>query len=669
MPARQSRPVSDSSNSRRDTAPRSSPRTGALPTLALPFQRQAIGQSHRRCEELGLERSQTPEYCGPVLGAWRDAVERSDRLRHNAIPIMAMLYQQITRSESMVVLTDDTGLIIETVGDDDFLESAQKVALANGVTWSESAKGTNAIGTAIVDDAPTLVHAEQHFLQVNHFLTCSASPIHGPDGTIVGVLDVTGDQRSYHQHTMALVNMSTTMIENNLVRTSRAGGLRITLHRRPEFLSTLAEAIACTDANGMVVAANKVARNDFGLGRAGSPLALESYFSDLHFGQLVDLAAREGFQPIRLHLADGTAVFAQLEFYHGAKHQGLPTINSARVAASTTVVSRSGPVQHDAGATSPSGPIDHAVPAFSPVTGAADEFAGFETGDPGITVVVDKIRRVANRSLPIMIAGASGTGKTTLARSIHRFTAAADWHAISCLANTRLDGDTAHGVLAERLAQVASALQRNSGPQTVFFDKVDELSDDGQRLVLAWLDENGSRDLRARQAIRLVSAAKPGFRGRVDSGCYRADLYFRLAGLAVQLPALADRTDIAAISERIVGDVDPAVTMSEATLGVLGKHCWPGNIRELENTLIAACLLAGPGAVILPGHLPVSLNRAVSSLPAPTDANGVTNLQTMTDSAIEQVLAQQGGNISRSARQLGVSRNTIYRYLRRRGAT
>ena len=76
------------------------------------------------------------------------------------------------------------GVILHSLGDDDFLERANKVALPPGVDWSEESKGTNAIGTAIAEKAPTLVHADEHYMHANHFLTCSAAPIFDPHGNV-----------------------------------------------------------------------------------------------------------------------------------------------------------------------------------------------------------------------------------------------------------------------------------------------------------------------------------------------------------------------------------------------------------------------------------------------------------------------------------------------------
>src|SRR5207249_939044 len=124
-------------------------------------------------------------------------------------------------------------------GDDDFLEKANRVALKPGVTWSEASKGTNAIGTAIAEQLPVQIHANEHYLVANHFLTCSAAPILDHQGNVAGVLDVTGDQCSFHKHTMALVRMSAQMIENHLFLAAFPNAITLHFNTRPEFIGTL----------------------------------------------------------------------------------------------------------------------------------------------------------------------------------------------------------------------------------------------------------------------------------------------------------------------------------------------------------------------------------------------------------------------------------------------
>src|SRR6476469_8075996 len=144
-----------------------------------------IDSSHKRSAAFGLDRSSAPDFSPIHKNDLGLLIERNRLLHAHAVPAMETLYQQIINTHNMVILTDADGVIVHSLGDDDFLEKADRVALKPGVAWSEQSKGTNAIGTAIAEKTPTLVHADQHYLAANHFLTCSAAPITDYQGNVV----------------------------------------------------------------------------------------------------------------------------------------------------------------------------------------------------------------------------------------------------------------------------------------------------------------------------------------------------------------------------------------------------------------------------------------------------------------------------------------------------
>ncbi|WP_309246548.1 GAF domain-containing protein [Ramlibacter montanisoli] len=160
--------------------------------LAEPRHLEAIARSHERCQALGLSRVDRPDHARLVRSDLAAARERNLRLHLHAAPLMEILLEQIMATQSMVLLTDAQGTVLHSVGHDSFLQRASRVALAPGANWSESSKGTNAIGTALIHEAPTVVHAGEHYMHANGFLTCSAAPILDPRGNLLGVLDVSG---------------------------------------------------------------------------------------------------------------------------------------------------------------------------------------------------------------------------------------------------------------------------------------------------------------------------------------------------------------------------------------------------------------------------------------------------------------------------------------------
>ncbi|HEY0821672.1 MAG TPA: GAF domain-containing protein, partial [Rhizobacter sp.] len=233
-----------------------------------PEHTHTIQQSHERCRALGLSEGSVPELHPLSAYGARQMREQHQRLLEHATPVMEMLFEQIVSTRSVVALTDTDGSILQAVGDDMFLERLQQIALAPGVNWSEAQKGTNAVGTALFTEAPTLVHGNEHFLAANRFLTCSASPIFDHAGQMIGVLDVSGHHSSYHPHTLAMVTMAARMIENQWFSDKFRHGLRLHFHPQQRMLGTMREAMIALAPDGGILGANRAAREHLGLNMA-----------------------------------------------------------------------------------------------------------------------------------------------------------------------------------------------------------------------------------------------------------------------------------------------------------------------------------------------------------------------------------------------------------------
>ena len=218
-----------------------------------------IQQSHERCAALGLTRIERPDYEPLMRSDLSVARERNQRLFAHAAPVMEMLLRA-DRQHREHAGADRCAGHHPALGRRQRLPRARRQGgAAPGVNWAEHSKGTNAIGTALFEERPTLVHADEHFMHANHFLTCSAAPIFDPRGNMLGVLDVSGDQRSYHQHTMGLVRMSARMIENHWLSDDYSNRLRLHFHSRAEFIGTLLEGIIVVGADGKILGANRSA--------------------------------------------------------------------------------------------------------------------------------------------------------------------------------------------------------------------------------------------------------------------------------------------------------------------------------------------------------------------------------------------------------------------------
>lgn len=595
-----------------------------------------IERSHDRCRAQGLVRIEQPDFAplgGSDLALLR---ERHRRLHAHAAPVMEMLSEQIAGTESMVVLTDAAGTIIHATGDDDFLSRASKVALAPGVNWSEPARGTNAIGTALVDELPTLVHADEHYLHANHFLTCSATPILDPRGSLLGVLDVTGDHRSYHRHTMALVQMSARMIENHWLSEDFRDAMRLHFHRRADFIGTLMEGLLAVSADGRIVGANRSALELLGLsGAALRALGLEALFGT-PVGALVDHFRSPMSAPLRVVAPGGQRFHLHARFDWPVWRQmlgpqGMP-----------------GRSPRDAARAAPAPP-----PAIPPSAPASRALARLDTGDARMAAVIDRLRRVGDHRIALLLQGETGTGKLRLAQALHADSLRAGQ---PCL------------VLRCATATLPADLPAAGG--TLVLDEVADLPLAQQDALLQQLQSGAAT---APGAAAVVCTTRHDLRTAVAAGRFREELYFRLNGLALRLPALRERSDLAVLVRRLLDErfQAPDLAPSPEVWRLFERCAWPGNLRQLINVLHGAVVLAGRTGTIGIDHLPEDFleqaaevgEAAVMAAAEPT----VATLQDLELDAIRRAVAECGGNISRASRRLGVSRNTLYRKLRASG--
>lgn len=224
-----------------------------------------IASSHERCVAFGLSAGAEADLGLLSSASLQDLQHRNARLCAQALPVMEMLYEQLTHAQSMVLLTDASGVILHSLGDPGFLQRAQHVALSPGALWSEADKGTNAVGTTLMTEAPTLVHGQEHYLRAMQFLTCSAAPIFDHKGSLLGVIDVSGDRRSYHPHTLALATMSARLIEDQWFGDRFRHSTRLHFHTSVAGLGTLNEGQLALDPGGQVLGANRRALELLGL--------------------------------------------------------------------------------------------------------------------------------------------------------------------------------------------------------------------------------------------------------------------------------------------------------------------------------------------------------------------------------------------------------------------
>jgi sigma-54 dependent transcriptional regulator, acetoin dehydrogenase operon transcriptional activator AcoR len=649
-------------------------------TIHAPLVGMQIQESWRRSRRFGLRKDEAPDFDPAGLCDLSLAREQSRELMAHAAPVMETLHDQIVDTESMIVLTDAGGLILHALGDDSFLQKADKVALKPGVAWSEARKGTNAIGTAIAENNPVLVHADQHYLRANSFLTCSASPIHAPTGELLGVLDVTGDYRGYHKHTMGLVRMSTTMIENALFRRLYHPQLLVAFHTRPEFIGTLMEGLIAFEADGRVLSANAAASFQAGMSVAAMRTHTAQSLLNVSLNELLNAARRGVCVPMNGALPTGVKVclVASGEFL---VRRSMGAFEAGHSSAPSNV----SPLRERA-QSAPIAPCGDTPPLAN--------FDALCTGDPQIASIVARLKRVADADVCVLLEGETGSGKEWFARALHAASSRANkpFIAVNCasipegLIESELFGyEEGAFTGARRRGQVGKVLAANGG--TLFLDEIGDMPLAMQARLLRMLQERAVNPLGCTRSvpvdIKVIGATHRKLRTLIAEQRFRDDLYYRLNGLTVRLPSLRERTDIDAVIARVLAaDSHEPWQLAPQVQALFQRHSWPGNLRQLANVLRTARALAGVERVIEREHLPDDFFDDVQEfdgdLAAPQPMNPAipaaqiglpsapapVSLQEVERHAITRTLAQHQGNVSAACRVLGISRNTFYRRMK-----
>ncbi len=617
-----------------------------------------VAKSWNRClTEYGMEPAgaRATEVLEP--SQLRERQQRMGDLLGVARAEMESLYEQISGSGYAVILADADATILHTIVDPTLKREFRHAGLWLGAIWDERHEGTNGMGTCIAERASVTVHREEHFMGYNLALSCSGAPIMDAHGDLLGVLDASSanssDTRLIQRHTIALVTMSANLISRFHFLHEFPQAYILRFHSRPEFVGLLHEALIAVARDGTVLAVNESA-----LAQLGHPdrsrlvgRSIESVFQ-FAFATLETRAANDPrtIWPIR----DST---------HGRRFYAL--VRSPQM-----------------GATRTAAPVPVAVGA-----GEVGARRHVDT-DPTMQHNLHCAQQLFSKRVPILLQGATGTGKEAFARVLHQNSAWAGkpFVAVNCgaipesLIESELFGYTRGAFTdADRHGRPGKILQSSGG--TLFLDEIGDMPLTLQTRLLRVIEEFEIVPLGGDQAItvdlHVISASHRDIRQMVQDGEFREDLYYRLNGTTLHLPLLRDRADRAELIDVLLRDEshgEDVRILPDALHALLAYH-WPGNIRQLRNVLRTAAALCTDGTIRL-SNLPQELldEGAVRSPPAEqpilvgaatADACCHTPLDIAEHATLLRELERNRWNITHTADSLGVSRNTLYRKIRK----
>jgi transcriptional regulator with PAS, ATPase and Fis domain len=317
------------------------------------------------------------------------------------------------------------------------------------------------------------------------------------------------------------------------------------------------------------------------------------------------------------------------------------------------------------------------------------------TLDPRLGEAHARARRVQDQGISVLVQGESGTGKEVFAHMLHAEGARSHkpFVAVNCAAlpDTLIEAELfgyVGGAFTGARREGSLGRIREAEGGTLFLDEIGDMPLPLQARLLRVLQDKVVIPLGGSKPqpvdFVLVCATHQNLRDAIRSGEFREDLYYRLNGLTVTLPALRERQDfqplLRSILDQIAHDMAraPVNTIHPGLLTALSTYHWPGNLRQLHGLLRTTCALLDPGETAIDWHhLPEDMaldlrganpDQALArdALPASASMTSDANLRRLSSVAIQQVVQATQGNMSEAARRLGISRNTLYRRLKQK---
>jgi len=584
----------------------------------------------------------------------REHQDRMEEFLHIARHGLETLYQQVAGMGYCVLLTDARGVTVDFIGDLQLDASLRRAGLYLGSDWSEQHAGTCGVGTAIATGESLTVHLADHFDATHIPLTCTTAPVFDPLGQLTAILDISAlssPQPKQSQHlALQLVRVYAHHVENATFLHRFRHDWLVKLATAPQFLDLNPEFLLAVDAAGRVIGHNRRAQLLL-QGQRSAPVL------GLRFDELFNATLEDFVRFSALRAPDQRAVTLR---------------GSGRV---LFMLASPPPLRWAAaqGGAAPT-PTERKPPA---------PLAALSGGDPVLDRQIERAARFVNSPVSVLLTGETGSGKEYFAKALHQASERRKrpFVAVNCAAipETLIESEL-FGHLPGSFSGAGSkgkrGLIQEADGGTLFLDEIGDMPRDLQPRLLRVLAERELLPIGATKPvpvnIRVIAATHCDLEALVREGRFRDDLYYRLNGAHIALPPLRERRDLAWLIQRMLsaatadagGDDAAAVPRLSAEAGeVMHAHAWPGNLRELRNVVEYARTVCSDG-VIEVGDLPDYLTRprggAASSAQAPAAAN--------TDAALLlQYLRAAQWNVSAVARQLGVSRMTLYRRMQRWG--
>ena len=565
-----------------------------------------------------------------------EALTISNRLLIDAaLPAIDYLAERHGKT-GVIILANSDATILTVEGRADRLKDMGMADIARGACWSEAARGTNALGTALVEARTTMIDCGEHFLDRLNQISCASVPIHCPQGNILGVLDLTREgPLGRVQESTALLSMAVSQIESRVFNTSYPDEIVLAFHSRRQYLESSWQGLMAVSLGGQVLAVSAQAcqlLNDERSSLVGRRCEEFLGVDGMHL-----LSQSHGGGVGSLRTARGDFFYKILRVPQCSISVSVPLRSTVKVA----------PTQ----------------PQLESLAGSNTRYAR----------ALRMARRGLASELPVLLLGETGTGKEVVARALHMAGSRCDkpFVALNCAAipegliESELFGYREGAFTGSRRGGMVGRLQQAHGG-TLFLDEIGDMPLALQARLLRVLQDRKVAPLGGGEEqsidIALICATHRDLKRQVGDNQFREDLFYRVNGISVLLPALRERDDVALlITQLLVKLGAPDVVLDDELSRLLIDYHWPGNIRQLETVLRTALAMREAGESILTQeHIPDSMLDELNASERPPSGSIRENELEL----IRQSLDTHQGNVSAAADTLGISRATLYRKLK-----
>jgi sigma-54 dependent transcriptional regulator, acetoin dehydrogenase operon transcriptional activator AcoR len=614
--------------------------------------RTVIERSWVRCHSAGVDpatsRAPAPtpdEDLSRLLHRFRDVIDVG-------ASVMEQVRESLSESGTMMILTDPSGVILKTEGDPTTLEAAEDVRLVNGANWDELVCGTNAIGTALSLKEPVQVHAAEHFCAGIKPWSCSAVVLRDPAyGEILGVLDVSGLSSRFHRNWLALAMMTAGRIEAELAARQMESRWRLAeagLHRLTRASSS---AVMLFDGQGRLVKAEGVSSHSrASLGGCGDWSAgrrIEAFAADPRHGDvaLPDWLRPEWVQPV---MRGGQRLGTVVVLPDSLRREPARRIDTR----ATTLT------------------VGHTSTTLGPIIGRST----------ALRRALERAKQLADLDVPVLLQGETGVGKEMFARAIHegRQRTTGPFVALNCgglprdILASELFGYVDGAFTGAKRSGMIGKIEAARGG-TLFLDEIGEMPLDLQPYFLRVLEGGELYPLGASQPrnveFKLIAATNRDLRAEVTAGRFRQDLFYRVSVTTLRIPALRERKeDIAELVDHFNREVSHRHGVSvkrfaAEVIDALERYPWPGNVREMRHVVEGMVMLTTDDTVTaaaLPEEIALSVPATGREPGVSAESAAVPDLDAVERDAISTAIARRHGNLTMVAKELRISKSTLY---------